>query len=105
MGLAYLLLPFLALVGGETLKLPWLNVIGLLATIGHERPPNLVHVLLDNQRHERDLHDHQDEAACCLAFLSHCRVFSIKPWSRNVRSRLYETSSGPRCYRWEECRQ
>ena len=26
--------------------------LGALATVGHERPPNLVHVLLDNQRHE-----------------------------------------------------
>src|SRR5262245_42565326 len=26
--------------------------LGALATIGHQRPPNLVHVLLDNERHE-----------------------------------------------------
>ena len=26
--------------------------MGVLATVGYERPPNLVHVLLDNQRHE-----------------------------------------------------
>jgi ABC-type lipoprotein release transport system permease subunit len=32
-GLAYLLLPFLALVGGETLKLPWLQLGGLLLTL------------------------------------------------------------------------
>lgn len=32
-GLAYLLLPFLALVGGETLQLPWLSVIGLLLVL------------------------------------------------------------------------
>ena len=30
-GLAYLLLPFLALVGGETLQLPWLDLLGMLA--------------------------------------------------------------------------
>ncbi len=32
-GLAYLLLPFLALVGGETLRLPWLQVGGLLLAL------------------------------------------------------------------------
>ena len=32
-GLAYLLLPFLALVGGETLQLPLLGMIGLLLTL------------------------------------------------------------------------
>ncbi len=31
--LAYLLLPFLALVGNETLRLPWLSLIGLLLTL------------------------------------------------------------------------
>ena len=32
-GLAYLLLPFLALVGGETLRLPWMSLAGLLLTL------------------------------------------------------------------------
>jgi hypothetical protein len=32
-GLAYLLLPFLALVGGETLQLPWLSLFGLLLAL------------------------------------------------------------------------
>jgi phosphonopyruvate decarboxylase len=26
--------------------------LGAMATLGHERPPNLVHVLLDNEMHE-----------------------------------------------------
>jgi len=33
LGLAYLLLPFLALAGGETLKIPWLNLAGMLAAL------------------------------------------------------------------------
>ncbi len=32
-GLAYLLLPFLALVGNETLRMPWLSLLGLLLTL------------------------------------------------------------------------
>jgi hypothetical protein len=32
-GLAYLLLPFLALVGGETLQLPWLELLGMLMVL------------------------------------------------------------------------
>jgi hypothetical protein len=32
-GLAYLLLPFLALVGGESLRLPWLNLAGMLLVL------------------------------------------------------------------------
>ncbi|MBN1680278.1 MAG: ABC transporter permease [Anaerolineae bacterium] len=32
-GLAYLLLPFLALVGGENLQLPWLGLLGLLLVL------------------------------------------------------------------------
>jgi len=32
-GLAYLLLPFLALVGSETLQLPWLDLLGMLAVL------------------------------------------------------------------------
>lgn len=33
LGLAYLLLPFLALEGGETLRLPWLSLAGLLLAL------------------------------------------------------------------------
>jgi len=32
-GLAYLLLPFLALVGSETLQLPWLDLLGMLVAL------------------------------------------------------------------------
>ncbi|WP_119068140.1 ABC transporter permease [Aggregatilinea lenta] len=33
LGLAYLLLPFLALVGGETLSIPWLSLLGMLLAL------------------------------------------------------------------------
>jgi hypothetical protein len=33
LGLAYLLLPFLALVGGETLSIPWLSLLGMLVAL------------------------------------------------------------------------
>jgi phosphonopyruvate decarboxylase len=73
--------------------------LGVLATVGHERPPNLVHVLLDNQRHESTggqstvSHsvDFPSLAAAC-GYASAARVGSLDELARALTS----ADPGPR---------
>jgi phosphonopyruvate decarboxylase len=73
--------------------------LGVLATIGHERPPDLIHVLLDNQRHESTggqstvSHsvDFPSLAAAC-GYAAAARVGSLDELSRALTS----AEPGPR---------
>lgn len=73
--------------------------LGALATVGHERPANLVHVLLDNGRHEstggQRTVSHATDLAAVAAACGYAQVERVSSAS-NLAKRIAATSAGPR---------